>query len=73
VNATHAHELDGSTNWRHITTLAAAYAEDSQFDKAVEWQTKAIELAATDKDKQDARSRLELDKQKKPYHEKAKK
>ena len=45
---------------------------------ASEWETKAIEMATTDKsvtekDKAEALSRLELYKQGKPYHEEPKK
>ena len=78
VNAKHAHELDGGKTWRIIGTLAAAYAEDGQFEKAVEWQKKAIDLSARDKltaekNRKELRGRLEIYKQKKPYHEEAKK
>ncbi|REJ92440.1 MAG: tetratricopeptide repeat protein [Planctomycetota bacterium] len=48
-------------------TLAAAYAENGEFDRAVESQRKAIELA-DDSDKDDFRSRLELYEAGKPYH-----
>ena len=55
-------------------TLAAAYAEDGQFDEAVKWQIKAITFAATDpiatnKVKAQLRSTLALYKQGKPYRE----
>jgi tetratricopeptide (TPR) repeat protein len=64
--------------WRVVDTLAAAYAEGGQFDQAVEWQNKAIELLAkdqyaTDQDKAELRSRLELYKQGKPYRQEPKK
>jgi len=61
-------ELTDHKNGGYLDTLAAAYAELGQFDKAVEWQEKA--LAAGDmpvRDADAARKRLELYKQKKPY------
>ncbi len=76
-NANKAYQLDSGEHWQCVGTLAAAYAEDGQFEKAKEWQAKAIELAktdksATDKKKAEARSRLELYKQGKPYREELK-
>ena len=73
-NATRAHQLSGGRSWIYIATFAAAYAESGDFEKAKEWQAKAIELAATDKsvgakEKADAASRLELYKQRKPYRD----
>ena len=73
-----AYQLDGGKHWLCIGTLAAAYAESGDFDKAKEWQAKAIEMATTDKsvqdnDKAQAAARLELYKQNKPYHEEVKK
>lgn len=47
-DATKACEL---TEWKDryaISALAACYAEDGDFTKAVEWQTKAVELATGD-------------------------
>lgn len=58
------------TSWKEaewIDTLAAAYAEGRDFAAAVKWQTKAIELATDEKDKDDYRSRLKLYKDQKPY------
>jgi len=67
--ATKACEL---TKWRnpdYLNTLAAACAESGDFDAAVKWQTKAIELLADPKEKEDYRTRLKLYQEKKPYRE----
>jgi tetratricopeptide (TPR) repeat protein len=76
-NANKAYQLDGGKSWGYIDTLAAAYAESGDFEKAAEWEAKAIEMAATDKsakdkDKVEASSRLEIYKAKKPYREEPK-
>ncbi len=39
------------------------------FDSAVKWQSKAIELLSDEKTKEDFRSRLKLYQEKKPYRE----
>ncbi len=77
-NANTARQSDGGQHWYFLGTLAAAYAESGDFQKAVEWQAKAIDLAATDKsatekDKAEANSRLELYRQGKPYRDELKK
>ena len=72
-NASKAYQLDGGNSWGYVDTLAAAYAECGDFDKAVEQETKAITLAGTAKGVDAARSRLELYKAKKPYREESKK
>jgi tetratricopeptide (TPR) repeat protein len=77
-NATKTCQLDGGKWWGYIELLAAAYAESGDFEKAKQWQAKAIELAAKDKltseeSMKGLRARLELYKQGKPYHEEAKK
>ena len=77
-NARKAYQLSGANEWSYLVTLAAAYAENGDFNKAKEWEAKAIEMATTDKsakdkDKAEARSRLELYKQGRPYHEEFKK
>ncbi len=77
-NENKAYQLTKGKNWSFVDTLAAAYAESGEFQKAREWETKAIELAATDKsatdkDKTEMGSRLELYKLGKPYREAPKK
>jgi tetratricopeptide (TPR) repeat protein len=69
--ATKACEL---TRWRAancLDTLAAAYAETGDFDAAVKWQTKALEIAA-EKKKPDYQSRLDLYKAHKPFRDEPK-
>lgn len=66
--ATRACEL---TNWEeggYLDTLAAAHAQVGDFEKAVEWQTKAKELAPAE-EQQDYQSRLDLYLAGKPYIE----
>lgn len=68
-HATTACEL---MNWKNrvtLATLAAAYAESGDFQQAIEWQSKAIELGGARKEINDYRQRLELYKQGKPYRE----
>jgi tetratricopeptide (TPR) repeat protein len=66
--ATKACELTEWKNGGYLDTLAAAYAEVGEFDKAVEWQEKALKAGDMPvKDLDAARKRLDLYKQKKPY------
>ena len=66
--ATKACELTEWKNGGYLDTLAAAYAEVGEFDKAVEWQDKALKAGDLPvKDQDAARKRLDLYKQKKPY------
>jgi tetratricopeptide (TPR) repeat protein len=58
-------------DWSYLDTLAVAYAETGKFDKAAEWQQKAIELAPEGADKEPLRKRLELYRNGKPYREPA--
>jgi tetratricopeptide (TPR) repeat protein len=53
-------------NW--IDTLAAAYAEAGDFERAVEWQEKAIKLLPDDFKKR-AEERLKLYRDKKAYRD----
>jgi tetratricopeptide (TPR) repeat protein len=65
--ATKACELS-TWNAKHcVGTLAAAYAELGEWDSAIEYQKKVIEMATADQEKADAQKRLELYQQKKPY------
>lgn len=66
-SATRACELSEWKAPNPIDTLAAAYAEAGDFDAAVKWQAKAIELLAREKTKEDYRNRLRLYQEKKPY------
>jgi tetratricopeptide (TPR) repeat protein len=55
-----------------LSTLAAAYAELGQFDKAVEWSTKAVELGGQEENEQLDQLKEELKgyESKKPWREK---
>ena len=71
-NATKAYQLGGGQTLRIFGTLAAAYAESGDFYEAKEWGKKAVDMATAEKEKAEARSRLELYKQGNPYHEESK-
>jgi tetratricopeptide (TPR) repeat protein len=73
-NATQAYRLAGEKDWNAIGVLAAAYAENGDFDAAVKWVTQALTFAeknptATPTDIQKYRSCLALYKAKKPYRD----
>jgi len=71
-NATKACEL---TDWKNVgcvDTLAASYAEAGDFDSAVEWQKKAIDLLTEDisaESQSSYESRLNLYQSGRPYRE----
>ena len=67
--ATRACELTDWEDANDLENLAAAYAECGQFDEAVKWQTKAVELGTGLQDPGEARQRIDLYKAGKPYHE----
>ena len=55
-------------NWSFLDTLAAAYAETQQFDKAAAAEREAIGLLKIEPEKKDCVSRLNLYLANKPYH-----
>ena len=67
-NARQACKLSELDDFSLLDTLAAAYAEADEFAEAVQWQTKAIQLAPAG-DKADLRSRLKLYQMGKPFRE----
>jgi tetratricopeptide (TPR) repeat protein len=68
--AKRACELDGWKNAFYFGTLAAAYADNGEFDNAVKWQRKALEDPGYQKECGDeGRKMLKLFEQQKPYRE----
>jgi tetratricopeptide (TPR) repeat protein len=66
-NASRAYQLSGGKDAAILDTLSAAYAENSDFDSARQWETKAIALLTNEKEQQqEYRSRLRLYEQRKP-------
>ena len=64
-----------STDWKQylwLDTLAAAHAENGEFDEAQKWQLKAIDLAPAH-EKAELHARLELYKTGQPFREEPKK
>jgi tetratricopeptide (TPR) repeat protein len=61
----------GRTNTMMLDTLAAAFAESGQFDKAVSVQEEAIALLQSENEKRDYGSRLKLYESKTPYRDHA--
>ena len=61
------------TDWKvanYLRTLAAACAEDGQFDEAVKWEEKALaDQPPKPAQAEEARQRLQLYREKKPYRE----
>ena len=57
-----------------LSTLAAAFAEQGNFDKAIEWSTKAVEMGKDDEHEQldQLKQELESYKEKKPWREEQK-
>ena len=69
--ANHACELSEWTQAWYIDTLAAAYAEQRDFDEAIVWQQRAIDLAGQSQKElsDELQKRLELYKKGLPYRE----
>ena len=71
--ATKACEMTDWKEWAYIDTLAAAHAEAGNFDQAIKYQKEGLLLAeAEPKLLAEARQRLSLYEQHKPYRENAK-
>jgi hypothetical protein len=69
VLATRACQLTDWKEPRCLTTLAAAYSEKADFDNAMRWQQKAIDLLTTTSPEiNECRKVLVRYKSKKPYH-----
>jgi len=62
-------KLTGHDAVHILSTLAAAYAEQGDFDAAKEWSNKAIAKAETDKEKESLRKELASYEAKKPWRE----
>ncbi|HWY30122.1 MAG TPA: tetratricopeptide repeat protein [Candidatus Acidoferrum sp.] len=64
-------ELAAWGDWRYLDTLAAAYAETGDFDNAIKYQTKALNIQGSTEIREQfgLTQRLELYEQKKPYHQ----
>jgi tetratricopeptide (TPR) repeat protein len=67
--ATKACELTGHKEPGLLDTLAAACAESGDFDSAIKWQVKAIELKTDAREKTEYGARLKLYREKKPFRE----
>jgi tetratricopeptide (TPR) repeat protein len=72
LNARKAYKLGGGDYLAFLDTLAAACAETGDFQKAREWEAKAIEIDSDEKRKQRFRARMELYKQGKPCRDEPK-
>jgi tetratricopeptide (TPR) repeat protein len=67
--ATRVCELTQWKNPDYLDTLAAAFAEVGDFDAAIKWQIKAIEILRDERNREVFRSRLALYQAGKPYRE----
>jgi tetratricopeptide (TPR) repeat protein len=64
--ATRACKLSDGEHWAHLDTLAAAYAQQGDFERAGKWLAKAIKKAP-DEERGELRSRLKLYESGKPF------
>ena len=68
-SATRACELSEWKEAHHVATLAAAYAEAGEFERAIQYQDRANKLFTDAEDKVKGEERLKLYKDKKPYRQ----
>lgn len=68
-NAKKGYEIDGGQGCRYDDTLAAAYAENGDFQQAREWAAKAITKAKSQKSKKIIGAHLKLYQDRKPYRD----
>lgn len=66
-DANMACRIDSWDNWDYIDTLAAAYAEAGDFEKAIKFEEKAIRKARKSDGVKSAQARLALYQQHRPY------
>lgn len=66
--AQHACELSEWKRWNYLGTLAAAYAENGEFEDAVKWQQKSLEAGIRESEAEKAQQRLLLYERQKPFH-----
>jgi tetratricopeptide (TPR) repeat protein len=69
ASATRACELKGWMGDRPLSVLAAACAEAGDFEAAVNWQQKAVELQKVGKDEEEGLARLALYQARMPYRD----
>jgi tetratricopeptide (TPR) repeat protein len=65
-------ELSQWKDWGIIDTLAAAYAEEGDFEQAIKYQRQALELGGSSNGYENIKNHLALYEQHKPYREGAK-
>ncbi len=69
ANAKLACQLSEWKNWRHLGTLAAAYAEQGDYDRAIDTQKQALALMPAEADRQIEQRHLEQFQSRWPWRE----
>lgn len=69
VLAIKACEIVQHRQWRCLETLAAACAENGEFEEAIDWQTKALEMTPNDEHRNAAEERLTLYQKNQPFRQ----